>query len=63
MEIAVQTLIIGGIGLLCGAILAIASKYLAVHEDPRIEQITALLRALTAAPAALPVAPAMPGRS
>jgi electron transport complex protein RnfB len=46
MEMAVQALIIGGLGLLAGAILAIASKYLSVYEDPRIEQLTALLPGL-----------------
>jgi Na+-translocating ferredoxin:NAD+ oxidoreductase subunit B len=43
MDIAVQTAIIGGIGLVCAAILAVASKFLAVQEDPRIEQLTAIL--------------------
>jgi Na+-translocating ferredoxin:NAD+ oxidoreductase subunit B len=43
VDIALQTVIIGGIGLICGAILAVASKYLAVEEDPRIEQLTAIL--------------------
>ena len=43
MEIVVPTLIIGGIGMICGAILAVASKYLAVQEDPRLEQLTAIL--------------------
>jgi electron transport complex protein RnfB len=38
-----QTVIIAGTGLVCGAILAIAAHFLAVHEDPQIEKITALL--------------------
>ncbi|MDD5707039.1 MAG: (Fe-S)-binding protein, partial [Kiritimatiellae bacterium] len=34
---------IGGIGLVCGLALAVAAKYLGVHEDPRIEQVTQML--------------------
>lgn len=32
-----------GTGLGCAVILAVAAKFFAVHEDPRVEQITALL--------------------
>jgi electron transport complex protein RnfB len=39
----VQTLIIGGTGLVCALILAIAARFLAVHEDPRLEAVAALL--------------------
>jgi electron transport complex protein RnfB len=41
--ILLQTVIIGGTGLICAAILAIAARFLHVHEDPRIEAVTALL--------------------
>ena len=41
--LAVQTAIIGGTGLVCAVILAVAARFLAVHEDPRIEAVTALL--------------------
>ncbi|MBQ3115180.1 MAG: RnfABCDGE type electron transport complex subunit B [Clostridia bacterium] len=34
---------LGGIGLLCGLLLAVASKYLTVEVDERIEQINELL--------------------
>jgi electron transport complex protein RnfB len=43
MDLLIQTLIIGGTGLVCAAILAIAAKFLTVHEDPRIEKVTAML--------------------
>jgi electron transport complex protein RnfB len=43
MDLLIQTLIIGGTGLVCAAILAIAARFLTVHEDPRIETVTALL--------------------
>lgn len=41
--IAESALWVGGIGLGCGAALAVAAKYLGVHEDPRIEKLTELL--------------------
>lgn len=34
---------IGGIGLVCGAALALAAKYLAVKEDPRIGEVADIL--------------------
>lgn len=34
---------IAGIGLVCGVALALAAKYLAVEEDPRIEEVANLL--------------------
>ena len=37
---------IGGTGLVCAAVLAIAARLLAVHEDPRIEAVTAILPGL-----------------
>lgn len=43
MDILTQTLIIGGTGLVCAIILAVAARYLLVHEDPRIEAVTAML--------------------
>jgi electron transport complex protein RnfB len=44
--ILLQTLIIGGTGLVCAAVLAIAARFLMVHEDPRIETATAILPGL-----------------
>jgi len=41
--IGITTVTIAGMGLLCGAALALAARFLGVHEDPRIEQITELL--------------------
>ena len=35
--------LVGGIGVLCGAVLGIASRYFAVSEDPRIETLANLL--------------------
>lgn len=43
MSIALAVLIIGVTGLVCGAVLALAARFFAVHEDPRIEQVTGLL--------------------
>ncbi len=37
------TLAIGGVGAACGGALAMAAKFLAVHEDPRIEETANLL--------------------
>lgn len=34
---------IGGMGLVCGGALALAARYLAVHEDPRIEKVGDIL--------------------
>lgn len=36
-------LVIGATGLICGAVLAAAARFFAVHEDPRIEEVTGLL--------------------
>jgi Na+-translocating ferredoxin:NAD+ oxidoreductase subunit B len=33
----------GGIGLFCSVLLGVASRFFAVHEDPRVEALTALL--------------------
>ena len=41
--IALTAIAIGGMGLVCGATLALAARLLAVHEDPRIEQIAEIL--------------------
>ncbi len=41
--ILTETAIIGGTGMVCGAVLAVAAKYLAVHEDPRVEAVTGML--------------------
>ncbi|MGI6360628.1 MAG: (Fe-S)-binding protein [Acholeplasmatales bacterium] len=43
MTILYATLIIGGIGLLFGVVLALASKYLEVKEDPRIDEVEKML--------------------
>ena len=34
---------IGGMGLVCGAALAVAARFFAVKEDPRVEEVTELL--------------------
>ncbi len=36
-------LIIGGTGAVCAIILVVAARFFAIHEDPRIEQLTGLL--------------------
>jgi electron transport complex protein RnfB len=41
--IAVAVLIMTGLGLMFASILAIADHYLRVEEDPRLEEIEALL--------------------
>ena len=41
--VAVTTAAIGGMGLVCGAALALAARFLAVQEDPRIEHVATLL--------------------
>lgn len=41
--VAITTIAVGGLGLICGTALAAAAKFLAVHEDPRIEEVTELL--------------------
>jgi electron transport complex protein RnfB len=41
--IVTTTLAIGGMGLFCGAALALAARFLAVKEDPRIEAVTEIL--------------------
>ena len=43
MDLLIQTLIIGGTGLVCAAILAVAARFLSVHEDPRVETVNACL--------------------
>ncbi|MBT3296723.1 MAG: RnfABCDGE type electron transport complex subunit B [Verrucomicrobia bacterium] len=41
--ILTTALTIGGAGLACGGLLALAAKFLAVKEDPRIEEINGIL--------------------
>jgi electron transport complex protein RnfB len=41
--ILATTVAIGGMGLVCGVALAMAARFLAVHEDPRIEELTEIL--------------------
>ncbi len=41
--VLLSIIVIAGFGLVAGVVLAVASKYLSVPEDPRIEAITALL--------------------
>jgi len=43
MGIALAVGVIGLTGLACGAILATAARFFAVHEDPRIEEVACLL--------------------
>ncbi|MFO1051656.1 MAG: RnfABCDGE type electron transport complex subunit B [Planctomycetota bacterium] len=42
-SIATAAMIMGGLGLLLGAVLAIADRFLAVQEDPRLEQLETML--------------------
>lgn len=41
--ILVSTLWIAALGLLCGLVLAVAAKYLGVHEDPLVEELAQML--------------------
>ena len=41
--IVATSLAIGGMGLVCGVTLALAARFLAVKEDPRIEQVHEIL--------------------
>ncbi|MBM4143554.1 MAG: RnfABCDGE type electron transport complex subunit B [Lentisphaerae bacterium] len=43
MGITIAVLTLGGAGLVCALILVVADRFFAVHEDPRIETLTALL--------------------
>ncbi len=43
MQILYAALILGGAGLVCGSLLAIAAKYLAVEADERVEKIVEIL--------------------
>ncbi len=36
-------LVVGGIGLFCGIVLSIASRFLGIKEDPRVETVAGLL--------------------
>ena len=42
-EILYSASVVGGIGLICGIILSLASRFFGVKEDPRIEDILNLL--------------------
>ena len=48
--------LVAGLGGMFGAILAVAGRKLAVHTDPRIEEITNLLPGANCAPAVIPAA-------
>ena len=48
--------LVAGLGGMFGAILAVAGRKLAVHTDPRIEEITICCQAPTAAAAVIPAA-------
>lgn len=41
--VLVTGLTVGGAGLVCGGLLALAARFLAVHEDPRIEELSEIL--------------------
>lgn len=43
MGVTSVVLIVSALALLCGVILALAARYLAVPEDPRVAEVTALL--------------------
>jgi Na+-translocating ferredoxin:NAD+ oxidoreductase RNF subunit RnfB len=42
-EILLATLVMAVLGLLFGTVLALASRFLKVEEDPRIEQVETML--------------------
>ncbi len=41
--IVITLLVIGGIGLVCGILLALAANFLAIKEDPRVEKLLEIL--------------------
>lgn len=43
MDIIVAILVLGGIGLVLGALIGLAAKFLTVEEDSRIEDVTNML--------------------
>jgi Na+-translocating ferredoxin:NAD+ oxidoreductase subunit B len=43
MEIAIAVMAMTGTGLVCALVLVVADRFFAVHEDPRVEAVTALL--------------------
>lgn len=57
MEILTAVLCVGGIGIAFGILLAVASKFFAVEKDPRLDEITEALPALTAAAADMQAVP------
>lgn len=43
MDILIAILVLGGIGLVLGALIGLAAKFLTVEEDSRIEDVTNML--------------------
>lgn len=43
--VVLSIVILGGVGLLCGIVLAIASRLFTVNVDPRIEALESILPA------------------
>ena len=43
MQIILATLVLGGIGLIFGVLLTVASKKFHVEVDPRIEEVSSYL--------------------
>lgn len=43
MDVLIPGLVLGGIGMVCGAVLALADRYLRVEEDPRLDVVVAML--------------------
>ncbi len=43
LEAVNPALLMGGVGLCCSALLGVAARFFAIHEDPRIAAIAALL--------------------
>lgn len=60
MKILLPVLIFIGLGLLMGALLALASKLFAVKKDEKAEAIKECLPALTAEDADIPAVTLMP---
>ncbi len=43
MPIVIAILVLGGVGLVLGALIGVAAKFLTVEEDPRLGEVTNML--------------------
>ena len=53
-DIINSIIIMGGIGLSCSVLLGVAARFFAVHENPRIEALTALLPGINCGACGMP---------